>query len=111
MAHIMPSPDVLNWELRTVIVVTLDFLLPATVLGMVGPVVAKMAVEQSQRAGSAIGDVYFCGAVGSIVGTFVAGFILIYLAPTSVIVLLVGRGPRAAGRDPWQGRRLPALGG
>ena len=89
MAHIMPSPDMLNWELRTVIVVTLDFLLPATVLGMVGPVVAKMAVEQSQRAGSAIGDVYFCGAVGSIVGTFVAGFVLIYLAPTSVIVLVV----------------------
>ncbi|MDR3620848.1 MAG: fused MFS/spermidine synthase [Paludisphaera borealis] len=89
IAHIIPSPDVLNWELRTVIVVTLDFLLPATVLGMIGPVVAKMAVEQSQRAGSAIGDVYFCGAVGSIAGTFLAGFVLISLAPTSVIVLVV----------------------
>jgi len=89
IAHIIPTPDALNWELRTVLVVTLDFLLPATVLGMVGPVVAKIAVEQSQRAGSAIGDVYFCGAIGSIVGTFLAGFILIYLAPTSVIVLVV----------------------
>ncbi len=89
IALVMPSPDVLNWELRTVIVVTLVFLLPATVLGMVGPVVAKMAVEQSERAGSAIGDVYFCGAIGSIVGTFTAGFVLIYLAPTSVIVLVV----------------------
>jgi len=90
--RIIPSPDALNWELRTVLVVTLDFLVPATVLGMVGPVVAKMAVEQSSRTGSAIGDVYFCGAVGSIVGTFLAGFILIYLAPTSVIVLLVAAG-------------------
>ena len=63
------------------IVVTLDFLVPATVLGMVGPVVAKMAVEQAQRTGSAIGDVYFCGAIGSIVGTFLAGFVLMYLAP------------------------------
>lgn len=87
--RILPSPDALSWELRTVLVVALDFLLPATVLGMVGPVVAKIAVEQSDRAGSALGDVYFCGAVGSIVGTFLAGFILIYLAPTSVIVLLV----------------------
>lgn len=87
--RILPSPDALSWELRTVLVVALDFLLPATVLGMVGPVVAKIAVEQSERAGSALGDVYFCGAVGSIVGTFLAGFILIYLAPTSVIVLLV----------------------
>jgi len=87
--RIIPSPESLSWELRTVLVVTLDFLLPATVLGMVGPVVAKIAVEQSNRTGSAIGDVYFCGAIGSIVGTFVAGFILIYLASTSVIVLLV----------------------
>ena len=67
----------------------LDFLIPATVLGMVGPVVAKMAVEQARKAGSAIGDVYFWGAIGSIVGTFLCGFVLIYLAPTSTIVLLV----------------------
>lgn len=87
--RLIPSPEALSWELRTVLVVTLDFLLPATVLGMVGPVVAKIAVEQANRTGSAIGDVYFCGAVGSIVGTFLAGFILIYLAPTSVIVMLV----------------------
>ncbi|MDG3006459.1 fused MFS/spermidine synthase [Paludisphaera mucosa] len=86
---IVPSAQAINWELRTILVVTLDFLLPATVLGMVGPVVAKMAVELSNKAGSAIGDVYFWGAVGSIVGTFLAGFVLIYLAPTSVIVLVV----------------------
>ena len=55
------------------IVVILDFLVPATVLGMIGPVVAKMAVEQAAKAGSAIGDIYFSGAVGSIVGTFLAG--------------------------------------
>src|SRR5207302_4875175 len=58
------------WELRTLVVVTLDFLIPATVLGMIGPVVAKMAVEQARRSGTALGDVYFFGAVGSIVGTF-----------------------------------------
>ncbi len=77
------------WNIRTVVVVTLDFLIPATVLGMIGPVVAKMAVEQARKAGSAIGDVYFFGAVGSIVGTFLAGFILMYLAPISTIVTLV----------------------
>ena len=46
---IIPSPDQINWELRTVLVVVLDFLVPATVLGMVGPVVAKMAVEQARK--------------------------------------------------------------
>jgi MFS family permease len=86
---IVPSPEAMNWELRTVLVVVLVFLVPATVLGMVGPVVAKLAVEQSKRTGSAIGDVYFCGAIGSIVGTMIAGFILIYWAPSSTIVLVV----------------------
>ena len=84
-----PGLESLSWNLRTVVVVTLDFLVPATVLGMIGPVVAKMAVEQARRAGSAIGDVYFWGAVGSIAGTFLAGFVLMYLAPVSTIVTLV----------------------
>jgi MFS family permease len=77
------------WNLRTIAVVTLDFLVPATLLGMISPVVAKIAVEQSRKSGTAIGDVYFWGAIGSIVGTFVAGFWLIYMAPTSVIVTAV----------------------
>jgi MFS family permease len=89
VGFVVPSPESINWELRTVLVVTLDFLIPATVLGMVGPVVAKMAVEHAKKTGSAIGDVYFWGAVGSIVGTFLCGFVLMYLAPSSTILLVV----------------------
>ncbi len=84
-----PGLDSLSWNLRTVLVVSLDFLVPATVLGMIGPVVAKMAVEQARNSGSAIGDVYFWGAAGSIAGTFLAGFVLMYVAPTSTIVAVV----------------------
>src|SRR5689334_5406621 len=69
---LLPGLDTMPWTLRTVVVVTLDFLVPGTVLGMIGPVVAKVAVEQAAKYGSAIGDVYFLGAVGSIVGTFIA---------------------------------------
>jgi hypothetical protein len=89
VGYLIPSPESINWELRTVLVVTLDFLIPATVLGMVGPVVAKMAVEQARKAGSAIGDVYFWGAMGSIAGTFLTGFILMYLLPSSSTALVV----------------------
>ena len=85
----LPGLDSIPWDLRTVLVIALDFLVPATVLGMVGPVVAKLAVETSERSGSAIGDVYTMGAVGSIAGTFLAGYWLIYLAPTSTIVAIV----------------------
>ncbi|WP_235963885.1 fused MFS/spermidine synthase [Tautonia rosea] len=84
-----PGLEVMPWSFRTLVVVTLNFLVPATVLGLIGPVVAKVAVDQAERTGSAIGDVYFWGAVGSIVGTFLTGFVLIYEFPTSVIVTVV----------------------
>jgi len=84
----IPETGVPTW-FRTVALVSIDFLIPGTILGMIGPVVAKIAVEQARRAGSAIGDVYFLGAVGSIAGTFLAGYWLMYLAPTTTIVTLV----------------------
>lgn len=84
-----PGLDAMPWTVRTMLVVSLDFLIPGTVLGMIGPVVAKMAVEQARKAGSAIGDIYFFGAIGSIVGTFFAGFVLMYVAPVSAIVTMV----------------------
>lgn len=86
---LLPGLDEIPWDARTFIVVTLDFLVPATVLGMISPVVAKIAVDQAAKSGSALGDVYFWGAVGSIVGTFIAGFYLLYIAPTSTIVTVV----------------------
>ncbi len=87
----IPEEGVPNW-FRTVALVSIDFLIPGTVLGMIGPVVAKIAVEQARKAGSAIGDVYFLGAVGSIAGTFLAGFVLMKYAPTTTIVTLVAAG-------------------
>src|SRR3954451_25166538 len=42
-----PGLESVPWDVRTIIVVILDFLVPTTVLGMIGPVVAKMAVEQA----------------------------------------------------------------
>ncbi|WP_435009977.1 fused MFS/spermidine synthase [Tundrisphaera lichenicola] len=86
-AHI-PVDGIPPW-LRTVLLVSIDFLVPGTILGMIGPVVAKLAVEQSRKTGSAIGDVYMLGAIGSIAGTFLAGFVLMYLSSISTIITLV----------------------
>ena len=88
----LPGRSFLPLSLDTILVVTLDFLVPGTVLGMIGPIVAKLAVERAKHWGRALGDVYFWGAVGSIAGTFLAGFVLMYLAPTSTIVMLVAAG-------------------
>ena len=108
-AGVIPDVESLPW-LRTILVVIVDFLIPTTVLGMVGPVVAKMAVEQSANSGSAVGNVYFSGAVGSIVGTFVAGFYLIYLATTTTIVNIVGAGLAFLAVLMLQGRMAKVVG-
>ena len=85
----LPGLDAVPWSVRSLLVVALDFLPAATILGMISPVVATMAVDRAAKAGSALGDVSFWGAAGSIAGTFLAGFILIARAPTSAIVSLV----------------------
>jgi spermidine synthase len=63
---------------------------PCIVLGMVSPVVAKIAVRDLNVAGRTIGRIYAAGAAGSIVGTFATGFLLISWLGTHVVVWTVG---------------------
>jgi spermidine synthase len=62
------------------------FFLPAALLGMISPVVVKLAVQDLSRTGSIVGRVYAAGAAGSIVGTFATGFVLISWFGTRAIV-------------------------
>jgi spermidine synthase len=81
--------DVKNWPLRIALHVTSVFLLPATALGLIGPVVAKMALDQGRQTGRTVGNVYAWGALGSILGTFVTGFYLIQAMGTMGIIFSV----------------------
>ncbi len=83
----------LAWPARVLLVVAVVFFLPSLSMGTVSPVVAKLAVErlrQSKRTGTAIGQVYAWGMVGSILGTFLAGFVLIDLLGTKGLLLVLG---------------------
>ena len=62
------------------------FLLPSAILGGISPVVAKLAVQDLARTGSTVGRIYAAGAVGSIVGTFACGYVLIAWFGTHAIV-------------------------
>jgi spermidine synthase len=62
------------------------FLLPSAILGGISPVVAKLAVQDLTRTGSTVGRIYAAGAVGSIVGTFASGYVLIAWFGTHAIV-------------------------
>ena len=62
------------------------FFVPCAILGIISPVVAKLAVRDLAKTGRTVGKIYAAGAVGSIVGTFATGFVLISWFGTHAIV-------------------------
>jgi spermidine synthase len=64
--------------LAIVLLATALFLLPSLFVGMVSPILTKLAVDASPgRHGEAIGRMYALGAVGAIVGTLATGYLFI----------------------------------
>src|SRR5579864_5882265 len=72
---------------RIVVITTLIFLLPSLILGMVSPVVIKLSLRDLARSGGLVGQVYALSTLGSILGTFATGFVLVQLLGTRMIVL------------------------
>jgi spermidine synthase len=83
-------PRTLPLMLRIVLITTLLFFPPALVLGMVSPVVVKLALTDLKHTGNVVGKIYAFSTLGSIVGTFAAGFWLIATFGTRWIVFGVG---------------------
>jgi spermidine synthase/Flp pilus assembly protein TadD len=106
-----------SWPVRIVLHMTWAFLLPATVLGTISPMVAKLAIERAAHTGRAIGTLYAWNAVGSIAGTLLTGFVLtawmgsvrivvsmaLLLAVLGLLYALASRREGAAGRGPRAG--------
>ncbi|MCL5960888.1 MAG: fused MFS/spermidine synthase [Chloroflexi bacterium] len=65
------------------------FFLPSCVLGTISPVVVKLTLQNLAEAGNIVGRIYAFSALGSIVGTFATGFILIAMMGTRAIVFAV----------------------
>ena len=64
----------------------LVFGLPAALMGTIGPVVARMALGMGRRTGRTLGSVYAWGVLGSLVGTFATGYVLIDVIGTGAII-------------------------
>ena len=81
----------LDWPLipRIVAYITLIFFLPSLILGMVSPVVIKLALQDLKKTGNTVGSIYAVSTVGSIFGTFLTGFWLISWLGTRTIVWMV----------------------
>ena len=78
-----------EWVLRIFGHVFLVFFIPSALLGTIGPVAAKMALDLGRETGRTVGSVYSWGAVGSIVGTFLTGYYLIAEIGTVAVLLSV----------------------
>jgi len=76
----------LPWPARVVAHVGLVFFLPAALLGTIGPVVARRALDLGRRTGQTLGSVYAWGVLGSLAGTFLTGYVLIDRMGTSAII-------------------------
>lgn len=77
-AHALAERVGLSWMEATVAVAGLCFALPSLLAGTVTPILTAAAVaEAGDRRGSAIGRMFALGAGGAIVGTALAGFVLL----------------------------------
>lgn len=77
----------LTWPARIFSHCLLLFFAPSMFLGAIAPVVAKMALARSGAAGRAVGGVFAFSVLGSIVGTLLTGFWLVYLFGVTAILL------------------------
>ena len=79
----------LNLYLAVVLAALLIFALPSLLLGMVSPFVIRLAMDDVGTSGGTVGRFSALSSAGSILGTFLGGFILISLAPSGVILLML----------------------
>ena len=76
-----------NLVLEILFLIVSLFFVPSMILGMISPLVAKLAVQDLANTGSVVGKIYSVGALGSIIGTFATGFFLISWFGTHIIIL------------------------
>lgn len=74
---------------RIIASITAIFFVPSFVLGMVSPFVVKLALDDLRRSGHTVGTIYAASTAGSIVGTFLTGFVLISWLGTRTIIWVV----------------------
>ena len=83
------------------------FFLPAAVLSAVNPIVVKLQLRDLDVTGQVVGRLSAVGTAGAILGTFVAGFVLVAAAATSTVIIAVGAALVLAGLVLWVGLARP----
>ena len=87
LAHI--QKNILDIRVGSFFATLILFCPPSVLLGMVSPYAVKLKIKNLETSATTVGSLYAISTVGSIVGTFAAGFVLIsYLGNTNILFLL-----------------------
>ena len=79
----------MNLYVLAVLCSTVLFAVPGVLLGMVSPFVVRLAVQDVGSTGTIVGRLYAFSCIGSILGTFLGGFLLISLFKVGTILFLI----------------------
>ena len=79
----------LNLYMASVLAAVLIFAPSSILLGMVSPFIARLAMLNVQSSGTTVGRLSALNSAGSILGTFLGGFVLISLFPSGVIIMML----------------------
>ncbi len=89
------------------------FAVPGVLMGMVSPYAVRLKMSTVDRSGRTVGNLYAISTVGSIIGTFLAGFVLVATMSNSSILVLVAATLLAASLltsiHPWLAARVAAV--
>lgn len=90
--HLLSAIDIIKMDTvsKSLIASLALFFIPSTFLGMVSPYAAKLKLNSLNTSGSTVGNLYALSTLGSIVGTFMAGYWLIPSFGTQKIIYGIG---------------------
>ncbi|MBI4305625.1 MAG: fused MFS/spermidine synthase [Chloroflexi bacterium] len=74
---------------RIVLVTTILFFVPSTILAMVSPIVIKLQLRDLGKTGKVVGRLYAVSTFGAIFGVFITGFVLIQTLGSRSTIALV----------------------
>jgi spermidine synthase len=77
------------------------FFAPAAVLSAVSPTVVKLQLRDLAATGKVVGRLSALGTAGAIIGTYVAGFVLVEAVPTSTSIVVIAVSLMVAGTLLW----------
>ena len=83
------SSGTLNLYIAALLAATVLFAVPGALLGIVSPFLARLAIDDVGSSGRTIGRLYALSSIGSILGTFLGGFVLVSLLKTGTILFLI----------------------